>query len=118
MSSANDAKERYLVLGGAGFLGSYVVQALLQRGETCVAVFDLKEPADSDKDVQVAYYTGDLCDLKCITNVLQMVSPNFTFRRTGRLMIHWLYVEQSHHSLPYHSTLARSTRCYPVPGQC
>ena len=33
--------ESYLVIGGCGFLGRYIVEQLLERGETNVSVFDL-----------------------------------------------------------------------------
>lgn len=46
------------MIGGAGFLGSHIADALVGRGEKSVAVFDLREP-ESPLD-GVVYYTGDL----------------------------------------------------------
>lgn len=37
--------KRYAVVGGSGFLGSHIVEALLARGEDHVRVVDLREPA-------------------------------------------------------------------------
>jgi hypothetical protein len=34
-------RESYLVIGGCGFLGRHIVEQLLERGETEVAVFDI-----------------------------------------------------------------------------
>ncbi|CAG7851225.1 SubName: Full=Related to ERG26-C-3 sterol dehydrogenase (C-4 decarboxylase) {ECO:0000313/EMBL:CCA74852.1} [Serendipita indica DSM 11827] len=58
---ANQATQResYLVIGGCGFLGRHIVEALLNRGEQAVAVFDLVQ-RHHDKNVQ--FFTGDLCE--------------------------------------------------------
>lgn len=73
MSEEPVSETRYLVLGGSGFLGSYIVQELASRGESHVAVFDLKEPAPEDKVERVSYHTGDICDLKRLVDVLKEV---------------------------------------------
>lgn len=39
-----------------------------------MAVFDLEEPQERDKDSRVAYYTGDLCDEREVLEVLAKVS--------------------------------------------
>lgn len=41
MSNCEPTHESYLVVGGCGFLGRHIVEALLGRGETNVAVFDI-----------------------------------------------------------------------------
>lgn len=41
MSTSPPTHAHYLVIGGCGFLGRHIVDALLGRGETNVAVFDI-----------------------------------------------------------------------------
>ncbi|EMD33322.1 hypothetical protein CERSUDRAFT_142263 [Gelatoporia subvermispora B] len=79
MSEEPVSETRYLVLGGSGFLGSYIVQELASRGESHVAVFDLKEPAPEDKVERVSYHTGDICDLKRLVDVLKETETNVVF---------------------------------------
>lgn len=89
MRSSSQQQEIYLVLGGAGFLGSYIVQALLLRGETSVAVFDLSEPIERGKDSLATYYVGDICDRPAVLDVLKTVSSLtlFPVLECGALMI-------------------------------
>jgi threonine dehydrogenase-like Zn-dependent dehydrogenase len=41
-SISSPTSKRYLVLGGCGFIGSWIVRCLLERGEKCVMVWDLR----------------------------------------------------------------------------
>ena len=72
--AAEDSTSRYLVIGGAGFLGSYIVQALIDRGERHVAVYDLKQAYKEDHVPGVSYFTGDVCDFEALLSVLKQVS--------------------------------------------
>jgi sterol-4alpha-carboxylate 3-dehydrogenase (decarboxylating) len=67
------SNERYLVIGGAGFLGSYIVQALISRGESHVAVYDLSKPGEKDVVEGATYFCGDILDedqlFDCLTKV-------------------------------------------------
>ena len=81
MSQSPDSKEQYLVIGGAGFLGSYIVQALVDRGESSVAVFGGGLPTPAETIPGVLYYPGDiqdeaqLCD--CLAQACNPISIHF-----------------------------------------
>ncbi|KAJ3290533.1 hypothetical protein HDU79_003148 [Rhizoclosmatium sp. JEL0117] len=49
--------ESWIVVGGCGFLGRRIVEMLLDRGETNVAVFDIRKTFD---DARVQFFTGDI----------------------------------------------------------
>lgn len=60
--------ESYLVIGGSGFLGHRIVEFLLARGETAVAVFDIVQ-RHFEKDV--TFYTGDITVESQISDAIQ-----------------------------------------------
>lgn len=68
MSTSAPTRELHFVIGGAGFLGSYIVRALVGRGESAVASFDLRAPAEPVPGVH--YYTGDLTDGQALAGAL------------------------------------------------
>ncbi|GBE87415.1 Sterol-4-alpha-carboxylate 3-dehydrogenase, decarboxylating [Sparassis crispa] len=51
--------DSYLITGGNGLLGRQIVRLLLERGETSVAVFDVRV-APGDLDERVRVFTGDI----------------------------------------------------------
>lgn len=83
MTPISQQSESYIVFGGAGFLGSYIVQALLSRGESLVSAFDLKEPAEGDKDPRAKYYAGNICDSASVLDVLKIVCFLNNFSTSG-----------------------------------
>jgi len=74
MSTRRDLNERYLVIGGAGFLGSYIVQALVDRGEIDVAVFGGAKPIDNEVIGGASYFPGDITNGKELRDCLEKVS--------------------------------------------
>lgn len=54
-------------------MGSYIVQALVSRGEKSVSVLDLNSPKSNERIDDVEYYTGDICDEGNLINVLNKV---------------------------------------------
>ncbi|TFY80427.1 hypothetical protein EWM64_g3586 [Hericium alpestre] len=72
---SSDSPAHYLVVGGAGFLGSHIVQALVDRGEQHVAVYDPRVPASRERIQNVLYIEGDICDFD---KLLVTISQNGT----------------------------------------
>ena len=66
--------ENYVVIGGAGFLGSYIVQALIDRSEPSVAVYDLNLPNEEDTISGATYYAGDILDENKLLDFLKKVT--------------------------------------------
>ncbi|KZT57863.1 3-beta hydroxysteroid dehydrogenase/isomerase [Calocera cornea HHB12733] len=59
--------ESYLVIGGSGFLGSHIVDGLLNRGEASVAVFDIVQRIFDDR---ITFFNGDLCNEKQLSDCI------------------------------------------------
>jgi nucleoside-diphosphate-sugar epimerase len=66
--------ENYLVIGGSGFLGSHIVQALVDRREPSVAVYDLHLPDEKDTIIGATYHAGDILDEDKLLSILKQVS--------------------------------------------
>jgi len=71
---------KYLVTGGAGFIGSHIAEALLQRGET-VCIFDnLATGRQANLQVlrgQVQFIQGDLRDFDTVKGAMKSVEVVF-----------------------------------------
>lgn len=65
--SALVGKDVYLVIGGSGFVGRHIVQALLARGDA-VSVFDIVQRYDD-----TPFYSGDIAEEGSIATALQKV---------------------------------------------
>jgi sterol-4alpha-carboxylate 3-dehydrogenase (decarboxylating) len=73
MSETPSSTESYLVTGGTGFLGSYIVRALVARGEQNVSVLSLRPPPDADRVGNVKYYQEDIVDEAQVLHILMQV---------------------------------------------
>jgi len=70
---ASASKDVYLVIGGSGFLGRHIVNALLARGDT-VSVFDIVQ-----RYHDVPCYTGDITEQDSISEALKKVCIGIGF---------------------------------------
>jgi len=51
---------KYLITGGAGFIGQYVAQALTRRGDAVLAMDTLEEQVHADGEAAAARFPGDV----------------------------------------------------------
>ena len=63
--SSSKPRDVYLVIGGSGFVGRHIVDALLARGDS-VAVFDIVQ-----RYHDVPFYSGDISEEKSVSDALR-----------------------------------------------
>jgi len=68
---------RYLVTGGAGFIGSHLVDALLARGDQVVVLDDLSSGHRSNLPPDVPLIEGDVADLVAVQRAIDGVDGCF-----------------------------------------
>jgi len=68
-------KERILVTGGAGFIGSHVADAALAAGHTVAVLDDLSTGERALVPPEAAFYEGDICDAAFVERVFSEFEP-------------------------------------------
>ena len=63
------SNKSYLVIGGGGFLGRWIVDQLLERNEKKIRVFDLRKTFD---DSRIEYVVGDLSKIDDVLNACKV----------------------------------------------
>jgi len=69
--------QRALVTGGAGFIGSYIVEKLLDRGIEVTVLDDFSTGRRENLCHSVEILEGDICDPKLVTSLIETVDVVF-----------------------------------------
>ncbi|KAL0960681.1 hypothetical protein HGRIS_005709 [Hohenbuehelia grisea] len=60
----------YVVVGGSGYVGKYIVKLLLMRGETSVRIIDLDSPSEFTENPSVSFIRADVTDAQKIREAI------------------------------------------------
>ncbi|MBI2613576.1 MAG: NAD-dependent epimerase/dehydratase family protein [Candidatus Levybacteria bacterium] len=76
---------KYLVTGGLGFIGSNLVDYLLEKGHEIVVVDDLSTGKESYKNPKATYYNYSIADLNLMTELTKGMDGIFHLAAWARL---------------------------------
>lgn len=78
---------RVLITGGAGFIGSHIVDALLAHGHEPVVVDNLSSGRRENLPASVPLYITDICDATRMEQVFQEVRPEAVCHQAAQMSV-------------------------------
>lgn len=75
---------RYLVTGGAGFIGSHMTDRLIQDGHEVIVVDNLLTGNEANVNPKATFWKGDILDLEFMKNAMQGCDGVFHFAAIAR----------------------------------
>lgn len=76
---------KYLVTGGAGFIGSHLTDALINRGDNVVILDNLSTGKIEDLNPKAKFIKGDICDLATVREAAKSVDGIFHVAARARV---------------------------------
>ena len=76
-----------LVTGGAGFIGSHIVDALIQNGHTCSVVDDLSSGSRDNLPADVPLHEVNICDGPGLARVFDEVRPDWVCHQAAQMSV-------------------------------
>ncbi|MDP3014708.1 MAG: GDP-mannose 4,6-dehydratase, partial [Candidatus Subteraquimicrobiales bacterium] len=77
---------KILVTGGAGFIGSHLVDGLIKRGDEVVVIDDLSSGKEKNLNPQATFYKTDICS-KAISDIFEKEKPEFVFHLAAQTSV-------------------------------
>lgn len=78
---------RALVTGGAGFIGSHVVDALVERGHEVWALDDLSSGKRANVNAKATLVVGDIRDAATVERVMSEVKPEIVSHQAAQVSV-------------------------------
>lgn len=78
---------KVLVTGGAGFIGSHVVDALLGAGQTVVVVDDLSSGKQSNVDARARFHLADIRDSDALAEIFDKEQPEAISHQAAKVNV-------------------------------
>lgn len=78
---------RILVTGGAGFIGSHIVDALIDRGHRVTVLDDLSSGQEENLNRRAKFIKGDVGSQKKLESVFKRVEPEAIFHLAGQINV-------------------------------
>lgn len=75
---------KVLVTGGAGFIGSHIVDALLEAGHQVAVVDDLSTGKQSNVDARARFHLADIRDADALTDIFDMECPEVVLHQAAK----------------------------------
>jgi UDP-glucose 4-epimerase len=75
---------KVLVTGGAGFIGSHIVDGLLEAGHTVDVVDDLSTGKQSNVDARARFHLADIRDADALAEIFDRVQPEAISHQAAR----------------------------------
>lgn len=78
---------RVLVTGGAGFIGSHIVDELLARGHEPAVVDNLESGSRDNLPQNVPLHVADICDAERLADVFEQVRPDWVCHQAAQMSV-------------------------------
>ena len=87
----NLANKTALVTGGAGFIGSHVVDRLVEEGARVVVLDNLSSGSKENLNSKAVFYQADVKDMQEVRGIIQKEAPSAVFHLAAQPLVETAY---------------------------